>query len=252
MVNPELEFLASVAGKGSVRLAHAKEWLGDFPKPQKALFRLERAGLVFPLTRGEYAVPSKAAIAEALAVRLAPVRLAAWLPEWIRGHEHHERLARGLTWTDARFLGLGVHMLTDLVWTGPQLLVPISPDAERIEGLHHRVPVFAYDPADPGVAAKLPNGGDALAPSKKDIVRILAVHNDPRLREAALRLAREVGDAKELQALVARTDPPTPFTDPKTRLPRGPPFRYRLFAPISWVKRNLSYGKPPLEDWGGA
>lgn len=252
MSSRDIEFLASVADRGRVAFSDVAHWFGGDVQGQRALRRLEQAGLVFPFARGQYAIPSMKALPEVLPLRPADARLAAWLAGWIRDGSSRAELPEGLAWSSARFLGLALHMHTNLAWDGPAILVPILENASHLRGLHHRVPVFALDPADEPMPAHLPRGAPFLLPSERELVRVLGVHNDPRIREAATELARELQDPGDLKVVLARTDPPTPFPDPKASLPRGPPFRYRLYAPQSWVKRNLEFAKPEPSELGVA
>lgn len=251
MVSPDTQFLATIAGTNTANAKDAHRWFEDAGLGQKALYRLEQAGLLFPIARGRYAVPGPDALKDTLAVRSPPVRVATWLPAWIAQAQNRTRLAAGLDWKDARFLGAAVHTRTDLVWDGPLLLVPIQEGASHLTGLHHRVPVFAYDAADDAETATLPNNADVRVPPDRELARVLVAHSDPRIREAGRKLMDAAADGPTMQAVLLRTEPPDPFPDPKTRLPRGPPFRYRLFAPQSWVRRDLRHRRPIADDTGG-
>lgn len=242
MVEQPIELVASLAGRGSISVEQAREDLPEGIDPNKALFRLAELGLIFRVAHGRYAVPGKADLADALAQPQPSLRLAAWLHRWLLDEEHRSGLASGLLWEQASFVGLALHLHSDLRWKGPELLVPIQEGAERLGGLHHSVPVFAYDPAGSAQEVDL-EGVKTLLPHNPDLARILLVHHDPRLQEAGDRLLERGGardDAVDVQ--LARTDPPMPFPD--ARLPRGPPFRYRVFAPRSWVQKNMRHSRP--------
>lgn len=244
MVSSDIEFLASVAGQDAIRVAQAHAWHQDAAQGAKALYRLEQAGLLLPIARGDYAVPDRSLLADALAGGSRPRRLAAWLPAWLAEPHHRDHLPAGLEWHDARFLSLAVERRTDLAWDGPHLLVPIDPDASHMTGLHHRVPILAYDSTDDPATVDASEGHPAKVPSDSELARILGIHNDPRLVGAARQLLGTAPDPERIEALLARTGPPAPFPDPKTHLPRGPPFRYRVFAPRTWVQRNLEHQRP--------
>lgn len=246
MVDRPIELVAALAGRDAVTLDDVRAELGEEADAKKALFRLGRLGLAFRIAQGRYAVPDKVGLSDALALGRPPLRLAAWLHRWLGEESHRAGLALGLDWERAGFAGLALDRWSDLRWQGPDLLVPIQADAARIQGLHHSVAVLAYDPAGE------PHGVEvrtvpALLPAPDDLARVLLVHHDPRLREAGRRLHREEGSGDEgsrgedFDVLLARTDPPQPFPD--ARLARGPPFRYRVFAPRSWVRRDREHAR---------
>lgn len=243
MVNRPIEAVAAVAGRGTISLDNMQAELPNGSEASKALFRLSQLGLVFRIAQGTYAVPGKEELSDALALRGAPIRLAGWLHRWLQGAENRRHLPSGLDWEQASFVGLSLHMHSQLDWKGPELLIPIDPDADRIEGLHHSVSIFVYDPVHDPVSVELEDI-PALLPDPDDLSRVLLVHQDPRIQEAGERLRAEKGreDDDEFEVHLARTDPPMPFPDAK--LPRGPPFRYRLFAPRSWVNENLQHTHP--------
>lgn len=242
MVNKPIELVAGLAGSGAITVEDVRSRLPDRGDPRDALFRLAQLGLVFRVAQGRYAVPGKEELSDALALRGPSIRLAAWLHRWLQADDHRSDLPNGLDWKKAGFVGLSLHMHTQLRWEGPRLLVPIEEEAERIEGLHHSVSVFAYDPAHEPVVVE-PEGFPALVPDHDDLARVLLVHQDPRLQEAGRKLQEENGrDDEEFEVRLSRTDPPLPFREAK--LPRGPPFRYRLFAPRSWVNRNVEHAHP--------
>lgn len=148
----------------------------------------------------------------------------------------------GLDWRNARFVGLALHTSTELRWEGPELLIPIEEDAERIEGLHHDVSILAYDPTEAPQEIEIETI-PTLVPHPNDLARVLLVHQDPRLQETGQQLRDEEGiEDDAFDVLLDRTDPPMPFPDAK--LPRGPPFRYRVLAPRSWVTKNLEHAHP--------
>lgn len=243
MVDRPIELVATLAGRGAVSLDDARAELGEAADAKKALFRLDQLGLAFRIAQGRYAVPGKEELADALALDSPPLRLAAWLHRWLEREGDAAGLPRGLDWQETSFAGAALHMHSDLRWEGPELLVPIREDAERIEGLHHSVSLFAYDPAGGPWMADVQSIRIPL-PDLDDLARVLLVHHDPRLREAGRRLHREAGEEgdAEFDVLLARTEPPLPFPD--ARLPRGPPFRYRVYAPRSWVRRNIEHARP--------
>jgi hypothetical protein len=220
----------------------ARRWFKPRQKAAKALIWLDQEGLVFPVGQGRYAVPAGGELALALGGKDALERLATWLPGWLR--EHQDSLPSGLRWGDATFIELLLREETDLVWKGPRLLVPISKGVEHLGRLHNRLPVMALDCVYPGQKCELGTGKTALMPYKRELVRVLSVHNDPRLQEAAAGIELSEKTLNEVRPLIPRTDPPMPFPDPKVRLPQGPPFRYRIYAPLSWVRRNLEFSHP--------
>ncbi|MCA1814476.1 MAG: hypothetical protein LC624_11085 [Halobacteriales archaeon] len=236
-----LTFAAAHASRsGLVSVSDAQAWFHDSNKARKALLQLERLGLAFPVAHASYAVPSQGEFVRALALRDPWDRLASWLFVWLRSPERQPSLASGLAWDRASFLGLAVREYTNLRWDGPLLLVPIDRGSQRMGKLHQRVSLFAADQAWP--SERRPRL-DAPLPSRAEVARILAVHQDPRLREAseeALAGARP----KDLRDHVSRTDPPLPFPNAGVKLPLGPPFRYRLYAPLSWVTRNVRHAHP--------
>lgn len=252
MVNQSIELVAALAGRGAISLDDVRAELPEGADAKRRLFRLSELGLVFRIAHGRYAVPGKETLSEALAVSGPPVRLAAWLHRWFREEGSQVELASGLDWRHARFAGLALHVHSELRWEGPELMVPIEEDAERIDRLHHSVSVFAYDPAEEPREVEI-GGRPALLPHPNDLARVLLVHPDPRLQEAGQRLREDEreqdereqdqrGGADSFDVLLDRTDPPMPFPD--ARLPRGPPFRYRVLAPRSWVYENLEHAHP--------
>lgn len=242
MVNQPIEAVAAVAGRGAIPLNEMQAELPDGSDASKALFRLSQLGLVFRIAQGSYAVPGKEELSDALALRGPPMRLAGWLHRWLQSRENRDHLPSGLDWAQASFVGLSLHIHSQLDWKGPALLVPIDPDADRIEGLHHSVSIFACDPVHTPNSVDL-KGVPSLLPDPDDLARVLLVHQDPRIQEAGEHLHAEHGrDEGDFDVHLARTDPPMPFPDSK--LARGPPFRYRLFAPRSWVNENLKHAHP--------
>lgn len=236
-----LAFAAAQAERETLaRVSDAQAWFGNPNRARKALLRLERLGFAFPIAHASYAIPDRARFMDALPRRDPAERLAAWLPAWLRDRRHRkEDLPAGLDWDRACFFGLAVARRTPLRWSGPVLFVPIAAGAEALGKIHQRVPLFAGDllaPVEQDAAAKAP------VPSAADLARVLAVHHDPRLREASLTLAGAGRPA--LAEAIARTDPPLPFPSEGVRLALGPPFRYRLFAPLSWVTRNITFAHP--------
>lgn len=243
MIDRRIELVAALAGRGAVTLDDVRAELGEDSDAKKVLHRLSRLGLAFRIAQGRYAVPGKDELSDALALPSPPLRLAGWLDRWLEGAGEATDLPRGLDWNEACFAGAALHLHSDLRWEGPELLVPMAEDAARLQGLHHSVSLFAYDPAhDPWVADV--RSTRIRLPDLDDLARLLLVHHDPRLQEAGRRLHRERGGGADegFDVLLARTDPPQPFPD--ARLPRGPPFRYRVFAPRSWIRRNLAHGRP--------
>lgn len=242
MVEQPIELVASLAGNGSVSIAEARERFPDGVDPNKALFRLANLGLAFRIAHGRYAVPSKEALSDALAQPQPPIRLAVWLHRWFLDEAARSDLARGLAWDQARFIGLALHRHSQLRWDGPELLVPIQEEAKRLDGLHHSVPILAYDSLEEAQELDL-RGTKTLLPRPRDLARILLVHHDPRLQEAGDHLLEHQGSRDEaFDVQLSKTDPPMPFPD--ARLPRGPPFRYRVFAPRSWIHKNLEHSHP--------
>lgn len=241
MVDKPVELVARLSGRGTVHIDEVRDDLPEGADAKKALFRLGQLGFVFRIAQGTYAVPGKEELSDALALRGRPVRLAAWLHRWFR-RENEPALPSGLDWPQASFVGLSLHMHSELRWEGPDLLVPIEDDAQRIQGLHHSVSIFAFDPVNEPIDIELKTI-PTLLPDPDDLARVLSVHQDPRLQEAGQRLRDEEGGGDdEFDVWLARTDPPVPFTD--ARLPEGPPFRYRLFAPRSWVRENVEHAHP--------
>lgn len=236
-----LTFAAAHADKGGrVRVSDAQTWFHDPNKARKALIQLERLGLAFPIAHASYAVPSQSEFVRALALQDPWERLASWLSSWLRSREHQALVTPGLAWDRASFLGLAVREYTNLRWNGPYLLVPLDRASERLGRLHQRVPIFVADQAWPSEEhARL----HAPLPSRSEVARILAVHQDPRLREASEE-ALPGAQRKELLDVLSRTDPPLPFPSAGVKLPLGPPFRYRLYAPLSWVTRNIKHAHP--------
>lgn len=252
MVNQPIELVAALAGEGVVSLDDVRAELPEGSDVKQILFRLGQLGLVFRIAQGSYAVPGKEHLSDALAAQVPPVRLAAWLNRWFREDGRRADLSSGVDWKQASFLGLALHRDSQLDWEGPKLAVPIEEGAERIEGLHHSVSVFAYDPAEEPRQVEIETI-PVLLPHPHDLARVLLVHQDPRLQEVGRRLKEDEGHppggAEAFDVLLARTDPPLPFPD--AQLPRGPPFRYRLFAPRSWVNKNLEHAHPGRQGTEG-
>lgn len=242
MVNQPIELVAALAGRGSATLDDVRAEVPQGADAKKMLHRLSELGLVFRIAHGRYALPGKEELSDALSARHPPIRLAGWLHRWLQEDGQQEALASGLDWQKAQFVGLALHLHSELQWDGPELLVPIEEDADRIEGLHHSVSLFAYDPAKKPQPIEIKTLA-SLLPHPSDLARVLLVHQDPRLQEAGQQLRDEQGredDAFDL--LLERTDPPMPFPD--ALLPRGPPFRYRVLAPRSWITKNLEHAHP--------
>jgi hypothetical protein len=245
----DIELIANHAAKGLMTLDGAKAWFGEVNRAKNAVRRLERDGLVFRIARGEYAVPERRHLADALAIRHPLRRQAVWLQAWLRRKALRRRLPEGLDWEGSVFFSLAVDAYTDLRWHGPVLLVPIAKGSERVGRVHHTVPVFLYDAAGEPETIDV-NRHSIAVPSRMETARILAVHSNPRLREAAASVPDS--ERKTFRLLVSRTSPPTPFPDPKSRLKRGPPFRYRLYAPMSWVLEDNRFGRAVDAEDAGA
>lgn len=252
MFGEEVRFLASIVRNRKPRFEsqQAKISFSDDGAARKGLYRLEREGLIFPLARGTYAAPSPERYILAQEMATPSDRLAAWLPQWLdkQAKKHDDDLARGLGWKRASFFGLAVHMWTQLEWRGPLLFVPIEDHAIEVGKLHHRVPIFAGDPVFPTETVNPVVGEAVPVPSPLELARILSVQSDPRLVNAARELVEREPKSEREKFMRARkkTDAPLPFPDNEGALPRGPPFRFRLYAPRSLVMENLR--KPVKRD----
>lgn len=244
MFGEEVRFLASIVRNRMPRFEsqQAKISFSSEAAARKGLYRLEREGMIFPLARGRYAVPSLERYILAQEMPTPSDRLAAWLPQWLDKHakKNDEDLARGLHWKGASFFGLAVHTWTQLDWRGPLLFVPLSDNAIEMGKLHHRVPIFAGDPVFPTEHLNPPVGEPIPVPSRLELARILSVQSDPRLVNAARELIEREPKDKREQFMRARkkTDAPLPFPE-NGKLQMGPPFRFRLYAPRSLVMENL-------------
>jgi hypothetical protein len=216
---------------------------GDAQKAAKMLLWLEGEGFLLPIGRGTYASPAEH-LALALAGNDPTERLASWLPQWLGASERRSMLPAGLKWGEASFIDLRLRQETNLNWAGPKILVPIEEGAVRLGRIYNRMPVMAYDAVFPPEKKKLSTGVTANVPYKRELVRILSVHSDPRLQEASREIELSARNLRDLQPIISQTDPPMPFPDPKVRLHPGPPFRYRLYAPLRWVRRNLEFTHP--------
>ena len=243
-VDKRLQLLAKSGREGVIRLKDVQRDSNlDIHRVSKVLMWLDREGFVFPLGRGTYAAPAED-LPLALAGRDPTERLASWLPGWLNAPANGALLPAGLKWNESSFIELRLRQETNLMWAGPGILVPIYAGTERLGRVYNKMPIMAYDAAFPPQERRLSTGVSANMPYKRELVRILSVHNDPRLQEAALEIELPAKTLRDLQQLVSRTDPPMPFPDPKVRLPAGPPFRYRLYAPLWWVRRNLEFSHP--------
>lgn len=242
MVDQPIELIAKLAGQGSITVDDVRAKLPEGSDAKKILYGLAEQGFIFRIAHGRYALPDKEELSDALSLPQPPIRLAAWLHRWLQSENQHQGLPSGLDWPRARFVGLALHKHAELRWEGPELMVPIEEDAERIRGLHHNVSIFAYDPANEAQKIEV-NAMPTLLPHRRDLARVLLVHQDPRLQEAGQQLQHEdESDDDAFDILLDRTDPPMPFPDAK--LPRGPPFRYRVLAPRAWVNKNLEHAHP--------
>jgi hypothetical protein len=243
-VDRRLQFLARSGKTGIIDVKDAQKRLdGDVQKAAKVLLWLDAEGFLFPIGRGRYAAPAEH-LPLALAGRDPIERLASWFPQWIDRSGNRSTLPAALRWGDASFFELQLRRETNLSWKGPKVLVPIEEGVARLGRIYNRMPVMAYDAFFPPQRQKLSTGVSANMPYKRELVRILSVHSDPRLQEASREIDLPDKTLARLQPLISQTDPPMPFPDPKVLLPPGPPFRYRLYAPLGWVRRNLEFSHP--------
>lgn len=241
-----LQAIADRAHEGLVGIQDLKAWFADEYKAKNALRRLGREGLVFPIARGRYALPQRERFVDAIAIRGPTLRRAVWLQPWLANPDNRRRLPAGLSWERTSFLDLAVDRYTELVWDGPFLVVPLKPGVDRIGGVYHRTPAFLVDQGDEPEVLEV-NGHRIRIPSRTETSRILGVHLNPRLREAASVIPLSESERDRLRFLNARTDAIQPFPDSRSAMPRGPPFRYRIFAPRSWVLKDHGFARVVLE-----
>lgn len=247
-MNDALRFLARVVNDPGER-EHgtlSAEWARtrfeeDDQKTKKILHDLEVRGYVLPLARGFYAVPEGDLFASAVAWKSPAESLAHWLPAWIADSRHHRHLTNGLDWDRVLSLALAVEEQTNLNWNGPKLIVPIREDATRLPRLSHRFPALVGDLAFEPEEMSVSRSTSVKVPSKPELYRILCAHNDPRFHEAASSIEPSTAKKTRADRAARLTDPILPFPESETRLPRGPPLRYRLYAPRSWALRNMSH-----------
>lgn len=214
---------------------------GDEAKTKRVLHELEAKGYVLPLARGVYAIPEGDLLASAIAGRTPTASLAHWLPSWFADPGHREHLPKGLDWERVLALGLAVEEWTNLNWEGPGLLIPIQGGAERLPRLSQRLPALVSDLAFDVDEVQPTHSKPVRVPSKAELYRILRAHNDPRFHEAAFSLNLPTAEKAKADRAAGVTEPVLPFPEAEAKLPRGPPFRYRLYAPRAWSVRNLRH-----------
>lgn len=241
-----LQAIADRASEGLVRIQDLKAWFADEHKAKNALRRLGREGLVVPIARGRYALPQRERFVDAIAIRGPAVRRAVWLQPWLADPGNRRHLPAGLAWQRVSFLDLAVDRHTELVWDGPFLAVPLKPGVDRIGGAYHRTPAFLLDLDDEPEVLEI-KGHRIRTPSRMETSRILGVHLNPRLREAASGIPLSESERERLRFLTARTDAIQPFPDSRSTLPRGPPFRHRIFAPRSWVRKDHGFARVVMQ-----
>lgn len=241
-----VQMVANFSNKGVVKLSEAEAWFDDKNKAKNAFRRLKGDGLAFPIARGTYAIPQRQDLIDILAIRNSSHRQAGWLQAWLERTRNRKLLPDGLAWEVSRFFNLGVDSYTELTWNGPVLLVPLVKGIEMIGRVYNAVPAFLYDEDEEPEIIRLGSHGVRI-PSKGEVARILAVHLDPRLREAAAAIRLSESGRKRFRIISARTSPLSPFPRTKSRLKRGPPFRYRVFAPMSWVLRDHQFVRSAIE-----
>ncbi len=236
-----LQAIAEYSDKGLVRVGDVKAQLGDESKAKNALRRLKGDGLVFPIARAKYAIPQGKDFIRAIAVRNPSIRRALWLQPWLERQRNKRHLPDGLHWHRSSFVDLAVGRYTELSWRGPVLIVPLAAGSNRIGSVYHRTQAFLVDQAEESEIMEVEGQGIRI-PSPLETSRVLNVHLNPRMREAAASIRISGSDRERLRVLTARSGPLLPFPDSRSVLPRGPPFRYRVYAPRSWVLKDLEFG----------
>lgn len=241
-----LQAIADRAHEGLVGIRDLKTWFGDEYKAKNALRRLGREGLVFPIARGKYALPQRERFVDAIAIRSPSLRRGVWLQPWLSNPDNRRHLPDGLAWQRASFLDLAVDRHTELVWEGPLMVVPLESGTRRIGAVYHKTPAFLLDPNGEPEVLEI-DGQRVRTPSRMETSRILGLHLNPRLREAASNITLPGSEQERLRFLKARTDAIQPFPASRSGLPRGPPFRYRIFAPRSWVLKDHAFARVVTE-----
>lgn len=235
-----LQAIADFSDRGFVKIEDLKVRLADDYRAKNALRRLKRDGLVFPVARAKYAIPQGKDFIRAIAVRDSRIRRALWLQPWLERSKNQRHLPWGLRWDEASFIDLMVERYTELSWRGPILTVPLAEGGDGIGTVYHRTEAFLVDQAEEPEFLMI-EGREIRVPAPSEVSRILRVHLDPRIREAGALIDVPEFVRERLSVLTARSSPLLPFPRRGSALPRGPPFRYRIYAPRSWILKDLEF-----------
>lgn len=208
------------------------EVCGSEPAADQFYLALAPKGYIVPIAWGRYAVPKRETLRKLAVLPHAPLAQAvAW--------------AETLTWALGRPEPYGLLGLAS--WTDPLLNIPspapvfvLQQEQKVLRGLAPQLEPFFIDLLQPLTRLELADRqGQVLADLPRlhplDEARLLLVNADSRFREAGRR-RREALSPQErdilLDALRKTGFPePAPRGRKVLRLPMGPPYRYRLYAP---------------------